>query len=234
MSSFSTLNDPRESKDWLCSVSIPPELPGRWDLAELSARFTDFMKASAYLLYFTRDDPGLTPDRRAYLYGRGYAHPSMWDRYAGRHSGVCLAFDIDTLDHDIVAAVGKRGRLLHQGVSYEDMPRTDTEAFHLDAAILEQLGEAATLRKHQETHAGSLYFYKSNDWKAEFEYRWVLLTDEPDVEHFVDVRRSISGVILGDAFPADAKLMIRQILDGSGIKIAQLHYRNGDPTVSGL
>jgi hypothetical protein len=128
-------------------------------------------------------------------------------------------------------SVGDRGRLYSQGVSYEDMPRTDGAAFHLDGEQLELVGTPVALRQHQEAHAGSLYFYKSTDWQSEFEYRWVLLADDSEAEHYVDVRRSLSGVIFGDAFPADAIPMIRQMLDGTGITVAHLHYRNGDPII---
>ncbi|MGO8871163.1 MAG: DUF2971 domain-containing protein [Acidimicrobiales bacterium] len=44
----------------------------------------------------------------------------MWDRYAGGHSGVCLAFDIDTLEDDIAQAVADKGELLHHGIYYDD------------------------------------------------------------------------------------------------------------------
>jgi hypothetical protein len=231
MSSFDRLNDPRESKNWLCSLSIPDGARQDWDLLALSEQFTRQMKGSAKLLCFTSDDPGLDPGRLEYLYGRGYAHPSMWDRYAGHHSGVCLAFDTARLAEDITDAVGSRGELVSMPVSYENMPRSDVDAFHLDAEKLDREGVEQTLRAHQRDHASSLFFYKSRDWEAEFEFRWVLLEDNGRDEPYVDVRRSLRGVIFGDAFPSHAVPMVARIIEGSGILLARMHYRNGDPII---
>jgi len=96
MSSFKYLNDPARAKTG-CVPSLSNRSGGTWDVGAIAKSFTEQMKGSAFVLCFTRDDPNLRPGRRAHLYGRGYAHPSMWDRYAGGHSGVCLALDIDTL-----------------------------------------------------------------------------------------------------------------------------------------
>ena len=40
MSSFSDLNDPRESKNWRCSVYIEPGTEGTWDFGALARSFT--------------------------------------------------------------------------------------------------------------------------------------------------------------------------------------------------
>lgn len=231
MSSFADLNDPRESKNWLCSVTVPPGTRRSWDLGDLSRRFTDQMKGSAYVLFFTRDDPVLSTGRIAHLYGRGYAHPSMWDRYSKGHSGVCLAFDVDTLGDSISTAVANRGKLFYQGVSYEDMPRTDLAAFLLDGQKIEDMGEDAALQEHQERHAGSLYFYKSTDWSIEFEYRWVLIAQDRSSDYYVDIRRSLAGVIFGDAFPSPSISHVLSQLRGTDVNLAHLNYRNGDPVV---
>ena len=231
MSSFKYLNDPRESKNWLCSVSIEPGVEGTWDVGAIAKSFTEQMKGSAFVLCFTRDDPNLRPDRRAHQYGRGYAHPSMWDRYAGGHSGVCLALDIDALGDDIAQAVAAKGELLYQGVHYDDMPPTDELAFTVDGTAIVELGEDEALRRHQKDHQGALYFYKSTDWKAEFEFRWVLLADDSSKEYYIDVSRSLKGVIFGDAFPEEAVNLVWSLLHPSGVQLARLKYLNGNPTI---
>lgn len=231
MSSFANLNDPRESKNWQCSVRVPSSSPVTWDVVALSRQFSEEMKGRSFVVCFTRDDPDLNAGRLAHLYGRGYAHPSMWDRYAGGHSGVCLSFDAVQLGDDIARSVGSSGLLYHQGISYADMPPNAVEAFELDGQRILDNGEAAALREHQENYAGSLYFYKSTDWSTEFEYRWVLIADDSSSEHYINIAPSLSGVIFGDAFPRPAIEMVRPMLESTGVLTAQIRYRNGDPVV---
>jgi Protein of unknown function (DUF2971) len=230
MSPFANLNDPRESRTWLCTIRLSDGASRDWDLLTISREFSEFMKGTASVLCFTRDDPDFSPGRHAHLYGRGYAHPSMWDRYAGNHSGVCLALDIDHLSDDIARSVGEKGDLLYMDVSYEDMDERDLRAFELEASDLESKGLESTFREHQERYHGRLYFSKGKDWSNEFEWRWVLLASKPG-PYFVDVSGSLSGVIFGDAFPVGAIDMVQGLVASRGLQLASIRYRNGDPVV---
>jgi hypothetical protein len=231
MSSFSRLNDPRESKNWVCNLVNPDGLQQEWDLAAVSEEFTARIKGSAKVLCLVQDDPYLNPGRTEYLYGRGYAHPSMWDRYANHHSGVCLAFDREQLGQDLSAAVSSRGDLMSGAVSYQSMSANDVEAFELDAGDLESKGIEQALRDHQRLHATALFFCKSRDWESEFEFRWVLLGDSEAGEPYIDVSRSLKGVLFGDAFLPHAIPMVASVVEGREIVLARIVYRNGDPIV---
>ena len=231
LSSFSRVNDPRESRAWYCSLTVPDEVADReWNITQLSASFTAYMKETAKLLCVTRDDPNFDPNREAYLYGRCYAHPSMWDRYAGNHSGVCLMFDIEDLGAAVARASEGRGDVYYQAVSYADMPPVEHPAYALDASDLFRRGEAEVFRDHQIKHHGALYFWKSRDWAAEFEYRWVVLDSESS-DIFVNIEECLAGVIFGDAFTAHTIPMVAQMLADRDVTLAQMRYRNGHPTV---
>lgn len=232
MSPFPEVNDPRESKDWTCSLLDDAGVPDSWDnerFLALQTQFTTAMKASAKVLCLTRDIPGLDPNRLDYTYGRGYAHSRMWDRYAGHHTGVCLAFDIDTFGHDVASSVAARGTLHHMGISYQSNPRGDLEAFCLRTSAIEALGIDEALRRHRDLHHGSLFFYKSRDWETESEYRWVLLSDHDDRYEFVDVNRSLAGVIFGPDYPQHSIPMVKKVLDDERVVLARLLYTNGSP-----
>lgn len=231
MSSFSRLNDPRESKNWLCNVAVPDGLHQEWNPIAVSQEFTSRIKGSAKVLSLVQDDPNLNPGRVDHLYGRGYAHPSMWDRYANHHSGVCLAFDREQLGQDVSDAVGSRGELISMAVSYESMSAADVYAFQLNAGELERKGFEQTLRDHQRIHAAALFFCKSRDWEREFEFRWVLLGDSEKAEPYIDVTRSLKAVLFGDAFPLHAIPMVATVLSGKELVLARIVYRNGDPIV---
>lgn len=231
MSRFANVNDPRESREWICSLTVPGELMGTdWDVVGLSERFTAHMKSTAKLLCVTRDNPDLDPDRPDHLYGRGYAHPSMWDRYAAGHAGVCLILDTDCLVDAVARAADGRGDVYRQGVSYQDQPIGEARAYTLSASAIAERGEEAVFSEHQLTYMGDLYFWKSKDWSVEFEYRWLVL-DGGDDDLYVDISTALAGVVFGDRFPVDQMAGVEDALVGHDITLARIKYRNGHPIV---
>jgi hypothetical protein len=231
MSRFRDVNDPRESREWTCTLMVPDELMNSdWNILELSDRFTAFMKENAKLLCVTRDDPALDPGRADHHEGRSYAHPSMWDRYARGHRGVCLMLDIAALADAVAVACDGRGTLYRQGVSYDDHPPGEETAYTLWARDLASRGEQAVFADHQTEHHPALYFWKSSDWLSEFEYRWVLL-DSSDDDVFVDISDALSGVVFGDRFPIQDADNVMASLAGTDVAFGRIKYRNGHPVV---
>jgi hypothetical protein len=205
MSPFAEVNDPRESKDWVPTVALDdPGLAGG-DPIGFARRFGAALKVRAKVLCFTRDDPSIGPEVRWPPFaGRGFAHPRMWDRYANGHRGVCLAYDIDTLGDDIAMSLADRGELRYMGIGYGDDAGRDLAAFRVSAARVEEIGMDAAVMAHLEEHHGALFFAKSGDWSSECEWRWVLLSNQDDRYEFVDVRRSLKGVLFGPDYAMDS------------------------------
>jgi hypothetical protein len=239
MSSFARVNDPRESRSWLCNLTCSDNMTeDELDIHALSARFTDYMKKTAKLLCLTRDDETTdNPNRLDHLYGRCYAHPSMWDRYANRHSGVCLMFDHDRLREAIARASDGRGNTSYYApVSYVNQPSNEVGAFTLDISEIRTHGEKEVFREHQEKFHTVLYFQKSTDWSPECEFRWVVL-DPDESELFIDIGKCLSGIVFGEAFPVAAIKMVAKILDEredaaeQPVELTQMQYRNGHPIV---
>jgi hypothetical protein len=83
-----------------------------------------------------------------------------------------------------------------------------------------------TLLAHQEEHHAGLYFSKSPDWASECEFRWVQLNTPNEDYVFVDVRRSLAGVIFGSDYATESIEMVRREL-GDGILLGQVRYVNG-------
>lgn len=232
MSRFANVNDPRESRIWDFGLSLHEDLvprAGEWNavLDRLSAHLKD----NAKLLCVTQDKPNLDPNRLAYLYGRCYAHPSMWDRYAAGHTGVCLMLDKEKLHAAVERAATGRGGVFGGPVSYADEPPHVMAAFHLSAsetgAIVEGR-EQAVFEEHQRANLDAFYFWKSMDWSPEFEYRWVLLDSSAD-DVFVDISEALTGVIFGDRAPELDSQRVAGALAGQKIDFSQLRYRNGHP-----
>lgn len=221
------MNDPRESRDWVCALVADAEGTGDLDVFVVSAAFTEALKGRAKVLCFTRDDPALDPNRREHLYGRGYAHSSMWDRYATEHRGVCLVFDMIALDEAVARSVAATGALYHRSVTYDDMPSPEVDAFSVRASALEELGVEHALKRHVDRHHATLYFFRSTDWQREFEYRWLLLSESRARYEYVDTEDALRGVILGADFAGDVSA-VRSAL-APDVLLARMSWRNGHP-----
>jgi Protein of unknown function (DUF2971) len=229
MSPMNDVKDPRESKVWLPTLAMDDGPLDGMGLEELIPEFDRVMRARTKVLCFTRDDPNLNEERSAYLYGRGYAHSRMWDRYAHGHAGVCLAFDIDTLGNEIASSLDGRGLLLHQGVSYFDFPPDEVGAFTIFTSKVKSLGLEQALSEHRVIHQGTFYFYKSSDWQSEYEYRWILLSDHDDRWEYVPIEDSLAGVIFGVDYPMESIGMVRNELKTRNVVFGQMFWRNGHP-----
>ena len=232
LSRFANVNDPRESKDWYAGFSddVGTYTENHQGL-DMMRRFGEALQQSARILCLTHDDDDLDPNRLAFAFGRGYAHPRMWDRYAGHHAGVCIALDKSVLEQEMTRQLAQRGTVHHGAVAYEDQSTSESAAFWWVTSALERLGFDAYVRAHQEQHYRALYFMKNTDWSSEAEYRWVLLNDTSDEDVYVDVRVALSGVIFGPDFPSASMAMVERALGNPDIHLGQLNYLDRCPVV---
>ena len=59
-----------------------------------------------------------------------------------------------------------------------------------------------TSSEHREKNSEELYFTKSEDWKSEYEYRLVLLSDDAELQfEYVPTQRALRAICLGGRFP---------------------------------
>lgn len=226
-SSFARLNDPRESKAWSWSVSDDAGVVDSpyFDFYGLQQRMDGFIRRRAKLLCLTQDEDD---NARASIwhYGRGFAHPSLWDRYAGNHSGVCLALDKQQLVEDVEGQLGGRGGIWHGPVEYANAPTGEIEAFDLRTTTLRDLGEEGAARRQVERFRRELFFTKAMDWAPESEYRCLLLDHGQD-DVYLDIRRCLRGVLFGSEFAAHAIPLVRRELSNDSVMFARILYRNG-------
>ena len=87
---------------------------------------------------------------------------------------------------------------------------------------------------HVKHHHRQLFFRKTTDWSAEWEYRWVLRNSVP-VPGFVDFRHSLCAVIVGHAFPDRAKDTLHHLAKDLGhVPIGHFRWRNGGSAFDGF
>src|SRR5207237_8200655 len=92
LNSFARVNDPRENKKWDIAAIVPLGTAKQLEDYDLiSDTISDALKARLKLFCCCADKSEAVgkwfPEGRM---GRGFAKPSMWHHYAGRHHGVCL------------------------------------------------------------------------------------------------------------------------------------------------
>jgi hypothetical protein len=162
-------------------------------------------------------------------FGDGYARARMWAQYADNHAGVCLAFDQKRLTDAAIRLASSRNLKLYKGpvryLSDDETPRpTELPISRLRADFHGFIDEVFP------TVVGRLYFMKAWDWSTESEYRFLVHGEVDDYE-YVDISRSLTGILCGSRFPdarlSDLAARCPQLMDAG--RIFRLQWRNGFP-----
>lgn len=237
MSPFTAMRDPRESGNWgfeatVSDLDAREEIRAFVELQQLARDLKDRVK----VLSMTRDDPSGRDDASA-IFGRGFAHPRLWEHYADDHRGVCLCFDSETLTGMVEHEAARHGELRHGAVRYVDAEI----AVEARRFLIEKVREKApreVLREHVHEHLDELFFTKLKDWETESEYRFVLQTDhlEPVLAY---VRNSLRAVIVGNEVSHSYLPSLVDLCDPVSVELWQIRWQEArprlqDPTAPGI
>lgn len=215
LSPYACTRDPREAKQWEFRTATGDRVE-----SNLHDRLDWIVRYGARIACFTLDAvPSLSVESGNYFH-RGWARASMWDRYADRHTGLCLVFDSGrfgrALDQQYMSDFGatEGAEMSVAEVAYEDLPAVlDTPAEDLD-----------DIRNTPGfwTAVSRLYTTKNRDWESEHEYRALvaapdLAAPEKATEPYkVNFNGSLIAVILGEQYPGPHLLQ-------SGLKSAPVN-----------
>jgi Protein of unknown function (DUF2971) len=219
-------NDPRESRPRYPNLSVAHGVPHD-DVQDVWKEADLYLRRSAKVVCLTIDyalpDWALEVNRL-----RGYAHPALWAHYGARHSGVCLRFSRRSLGERIRDASGGRGQLFEGPVRYSSEAwrgRVNAEGFDLEQ--INEFGIDAVVSAYIDKHHEELFFRKHDDWSSESEYRWVAV-EARLTPIYVDIGGALTGIVLGDAFPADRVRAVHDLAERSGgIEVSQVRFHNG-------
>jgi len=232
MSPFSNVNDPRESSDWQFTPrDFGTRLGTRSVQRATLDKANDRLKRTWKVLALSTDDQTAPPASRNVL-DRGFARPRMWAHYGGNHTGACLVFDrVEMIDE-----VGKQLAELSDNQWYSEPVRysndVDSAAVTISGKAIAAAGDVDTaLREHQADQHVFLFFQKNRDWSTEYEYRFVAQRLRDPGYCFVDVARSLVGVILGERVSDVYGPSVDQAIGQAGVAAAQLTWRNGEPRI---
>jgi Protein of unknown function (DUF2971) len=231
LSPFSTMRDPRESRQWgIMGIGYSD---GKNDsLREDTDRWNEFnrqlqeRKSLMKVLSLTRDDPAEREQVSA-AFGRGFAHPRLWEQYANNHHGVCLCFDLDTLIDELSNGLASIGQPDHGPVVYEDAVIA-SNALTVTTDELRARGVPAAVSDHVRKHIGELFFTKLKDWETEREYRFVIEADHPD-PIYVRVKRALRAVILGAEVSRVYEPAFGAICDPAGVHVLRVNWVHAYP-----
>lgn len=229
---YSNTNDPRESKDWLFSLSCPDELPEPGELNLINDKMNTILKRNTKVICFTKDvvDPSNPYIDR--LVGRGFSHPRMWAQYSGNHKGVCLMFDKNKLEKIISDTFSNNNSLYQGSVSYGSYSRNHHNAFHaLNYSEIKHMGIKDFVERHLTTYNKELFFEKLTDWKDECEYRWVLFSKESNQFEYVKFADSLVAIVLGIDFPPVYESILEIYSKKFNVHVVRMNWYNGVPTI---
>ncbi len=227
LSPFSAMRDPRESHMWGAAASVPEPAPEDDELFyELSQRMND-VKSTIKVLSLTRDDDPALRSQEHKMFGRGFAHPRLWEQYAENHRGVCLCLEQKSLVRVVKEELGAQGKVTCRAVTYEDGPIAH-EALHFDLPEVRSGGVNDAVREHLEKHHEELFFRKARDWESEMEYRVVVATHHPRYL-YMNISQALKWVILGAAVPPTYFPAVEALCRRFKVEIAQLCWFNGGP-----
>ena len=228
LSPYNLMDDPFESQEWMIGgsgyVGEDDNLDQKW-----GERFALINKAKAETKVLSLSVDAAGYEGRLDPFGRGYARASMWQLYADSHSGVCLAFDRDSLTEQLMPQLEALGRTFHGPVQYHKGGITEVdlgaEFFVLDSAGGDALED---VERHIEDHHDALLFTKLADWQGEWEYRFVAVGEGDDYV-YCSIGNSLRAVILGHKFPPWQGESARKLCEERGLALYRVHWEHWRP-----
>lgn len=205
-SPYDRMRDPLENKAWrfggaywMDPVTVEEGHPDHPESAFFQfERSANTIKASAKLLSLTLDAP--MDDVPSEWFSRGWSRARMWEQYAEAHAGACLLFKREELTETIVDALKGRGLAApyHRPVEYT--PEGPGGGQTLELGTMAGKVTPQLVAQYIEQHHDELFFLKTDDWRTEYEYRFVVTAPDDDFV-YVDYGDALEAVIVGERFP---------------------------------
>lgn len=197
----------------------------------VQSKFNEIFKEKTKLLCLTRDIEQVQGQHFQEHVGRGYSRPRMWAQYTGNHSGICLMFDKEKLNNAIRDCLGVE--TIHNGpVKYGRYSLKNHFAFNgINFDTIKRDGINEVAQKHLDSYFEELFLEKTDDWKDECEYRWVLFSKEEEEYIHIDYRDALVAIILGVDFPTDQHPKVEAYCEKFKVDVAKMYWSNGNPDI---
>lgn len=242
---YNKTNDPLETKIWYLNIEdginrihsavfnsekkkIINEL---WDFNSNQEKKLDKIKSNFKLICFTRDNPNQPKspsDTSGFL--RGWGHPRMWAQYAENHKGICLMFDRDALNNELLKSFSN-DKVYSGEVEYLNEP-ISKEIKSLGYEELMKFGINKIIDKAIEENIEGFFFKKALDWQHEFEYRWIVKSDEESKgDSYIPISSSLRAIILGADVSKDDENELINFSQNLRVRVYKMDWTNGCPYI---
>jgi hypothetical protein len=234
-------NDPRESKpggfEYFSWEESPTEITQN---PQEVSREVNRIKREEWRVLCTscHNDPTfnfMEPIEASYIdhHRFGVSYSRMWAHYGGNHAGICLLFDGQKLDNNIQESLKDRHcEIRHGFVKYDyeksvaTSPTTDLEFQSYETTEM--------IRRSLIKHYDENFLYKSNEWKTEHEFRWLVHSkDYPNnSQMLIPIEGAIKAVVVGVDFSDVYIPSLRILCEQLGIPAGKISWKNGRPFVN--
>lgn len=167
------------------------------------------------------------------IFARGYTRPRMWEQYAASHRGACLAFSARCLTGSFYDRLRDGGAPTCGPVSYSEAGLAVSPARTIQADELTTGHAARVITSHLMEHHWDFWFLKQEDWRQEYEFRFVKF--DPSVASatpiYVPCGDCLRAVILGEKFDPGWVERAKQLAQTLGVSIFRLDWQQGWPNL---
>lgn len=229
---YANMRDPHENREPSIALeysSTPHEdhLP----LAEVRELLRD-IRGQARVLSMSMDAADYPLPEQG-VFARGYSRPRMWEQYAESHHGACLAFSARCLTGSFYGRLSGSGAPTCGPVGYSEAGMAVSPARTIQADGLISSQAARVIAAHLMDHHWEFWFLKQEDWRQEYEFRFVKFDPfvEPTAPIHVPFGDCLRAVILGEKFDAGEIERAKQLAQPLGVPVFRLDWQPGWPSL---
>jgi hypothetical protein len=244
---FEFTNDPKESRSWVIPIQVLGMLPknfSRHDEEMIHQEISRIKRREWKVFCVSKHHPRLKTQANLENaisinpFFLGSHRPNMWAHYAtdpnvdlnaNRQTGICLRFNGIKLDHRIreQLKVKEKCKVFCGSVKYNDFKFFAPPPLRIELSrFAENLSYEA--RNHIIKHYKDYFLLKSKDWNTEYEFRWVVFSEEDSAE-YVSIDGLLEEVIVGADFPKEDEILISNMCRKIGALARRMEWKDGIP-----
>ena len=158
----------------------------------------------------------------------GWDRLRMWSQYGDNHKGICLVFSQEGIKKDLQELKNK-SKIKDYIVGYMEY-KQDTMMLLPTLMInrIQQEGSDEYAEDFILQNREKLFFQKFMDYRDENEFR-IIINDPHNELNFLDIAKSIRGVIVGDKVPKVYHPLIKKLCQSVDIDIVGLSFASRFP-----
>ena len=134
------------------------------------------------------------------LYSTGFYKLRMWAQYGDNNRGVCLCFSREKLK-EVFRNQYINSKIYSTEVKYNDDLKGKFSQFSMEYDQINNDFKKYVIDKHIPKKYENIFFKKTEDWKDEQEYRFVIISNDVNEKITINISAALTGIFLGIDFP---------------------------------